>query len=85
METLLAGLLRYSRLGRVALSIRPLNINGMIAEIIAATKFQLDEVGALLNRELVRRERVLRALTAGAAARDPGQAVAPPLFSLRSA
>jgi PAS domain S-box-containing protein len=46
METLLAGLLRYSRLGRVALSIRPLNINGMIAEIIAATKFQLDEVGA---------------------------------------
>lgn len=46
METLLAGLLRYSRLGRVALSIRPLNISGMIAEIIAATKFQLDEVGA---------------------------------------
>lgn len=46
METLLAGLLRYSRLGRVALNIRPLNISGMIAEIIAATKFQLDEVGA---------------------------------------
>lgn len=46
METLLAGLLRYSRLGRIALSLRPLNINGMIAEIVAATKFQLDEVGA---------------------------------------
>lgn len=46
MEILLAGLLRYSRLGRVALSIRPLNIDGMIAEIVAASKFQLDEVGA---------------------------------------
>lgn len=46
MEVLLAGLLRYSRLGRVALSIRPLNMNGMLAEILAAMKFQLDEVGA---------------------------------------
>lgn len=46
METLLAGLLRYSRLGRVALNIRPLNIGGMIAEIVAAMKFQLDEAGA---------------------------------------
>lgn len=46
MESLLAGLLRYSRLGRVALSIRPLNMNGMLAEIIAATKFQLNEAHA---------------------------------------
>jgi two-component system, chemotaxis family, sensor kinase Cph1 len=46
METLLSGLLRYSRLGRVALTIRPLNMNGLLAEIIAATKFQLDEAGA---------------------------------------
>jgi light-regulated signal transduction histidine kinase (bacteriophytochrome) len=46
METLLAGLLRYSRLGRVALNIRPLNINGMLAEIVAAMKFQLDEAKA---------------------------------------
>jgi PAS domain S-box-containing protein len=46
METLLAGLLRYSRLGRVALTIRPLNINGMISEIVAAMKFQLDEAKA---------------------------------------
>lgn len=51
MEILLAGLLRYSRLGRVALSIRPLNIDGMIAEIVAATKFQLDEVGAEIRVE----------------------------------
>jgi signal transduction histidine kinase len=46
METLLAGLLRYSRLGRVALTIRPLNVNGLLAEIIGAMKFQLDEAGA---------------------------------------
>lgn len=46
MEALLAGLLRYSRLGRVALTIRPLNMNGLLAEILAAMKFQLDEVHA---------------------------------------
>jgi chemotaxis family two-component system sensor kinase Cph1 len=46
METLLAGLLRYSRLGRVALNLRPLNMNGVIAEITAAMKFQLDETQA---------------------------------------
>jgi PAS domain S-box-containing protein len=46
MDTLLAGLLRYSRLGRVALNIRPLNMNGLIAEILAAMKFQLDEARA---------------------------------------
>ncbi len=43
MEALLAGLLRYSRLGRVALTIKPINMNGMLAEILAAMKFQLDE------------------------------------------
>jgi two-component system, chemotaxis family, sensor kinase Cph1 len=46
METLLSGLLRYSRLGRVALTIRPINMNGLLQEILAATKFQLDEAGA---------------------------------------
>ena len=46
MESLLAGLLRYSRLGRVALNIRPLNMNGMLSDILAAMKFQLDEAKA---------------------------------------
>lgn len=46
MESLLAGLLRYSRLGRVALAIRPLNVNGLLTEIVAAMKFQLDEAKA---------------------------------------
>ena len=51
METLLAGLLRYSRLGRVALTIRPLNVNGLLTEILAAMKFQLDETGAEVRVE----------------------------------
>src|SRR5688500_7218848 len=51
METLLAGLLRYSRLGRVALSIKPINMNGLLAEILAAMKFQLDEARAEVRVE----------------------------------
>ena len=51
MEALLAGLLRYSRLGRVALTIRPLNVNGLLTEILAAMKFQLDEAGAEVRVE----------------------------------
>lgn len=49
MEALLAGLLRYSRLGRVALTLRPLNMNGMLAEILASMKFQLDEARAVVT------------------------------------
>ncbi len=46
MDTLLSGLLRYSRLGRVALNLRPLNMNGLIAEVTTAMTFQLDEARA---------------------------------------
>ncbi|HVT73432.1 MAG TPA: ATP-binding protein [Lacunisphaera sp.] len=46
MDSLLNGLLQYSRLGRVALTIRPLDMDALVAEIIAAMKFQLDEAGA---------------------------------------
>jgi PAS domain S-box-containing protein len=46
MEMLLAGLLRYSRLGRVVLTIQPIEMDGLIAEILAAMKFQLDEARA---------------------------------------
>lgn len=46
MEALLAGLLHYSRLGRIALNLRPLDMDAMAAEILAAMRFQLDEAGA---------------------------------------
>ena len=46
MDSLLTGLLHYSRLGRVALTIRPLDMNAQLVEILAAMKFQLDEAKA---------------------------------------
>lgn len=46
MEMLLAGLLRYSRLGRMALTIAPIDMNALIAAVAAAAKFQLDEAKA---------------------------------------
>ncbi|HET7536973.1 MAG TPA: ATP-binding protein, partial [Candidatus Didemnitutus sp.] len=51
MEALLAGLLRYSRLGRVVLTIQPLDLNQLFAGIVAAMKFQLDEAGAAVHVE----------------------------------
>jgi PAS domain S-box-containing protein len=51
MDSLLAGLLRYSRLGRVALAVRPLNMNGVLDEVVAEMKFQLDEAGAEVRIE----------------------------------
>ncbi len=46
MEMLLNGLLRYSRLGRVELSTGRIDMNALIASVLAAAKFQLDEAGA---------------------------------------
>lgn len=51
MESLLAGLLRYSRLGRVALTIAPLDMDRLLAEIVAAMRFQLDEAKAEVQIE----------------------------------
>ena len=43
MEMLLAGLLRYSRLGRIVLSIAPIDMDAVLAAVIAAAQFQIDE------------------------------------------
>lgn len=46
MEMLLAGLLRFSRLGRVILTIGPIDMNAMLAGLVAAARFQLNEARA---------------------------------------
>jgi chemotaxis family two-component system sensor kinase Cph1 len=46
MEMLLAGLLRFSRLGRVALTIAPIETGALLAAVVASMKFQLDEAKA---------------------------------------
>lgn len=46
MEMLLAGLLRYSRLGRITLTIAPIDMNALIAGVVAAARFQINEAQA---------------------------------------
>lgn len=46
MEMLLAGLLRYSRLGREVFSRERIDMNALLAEILAAMKFQADSARA---------------------------------------
>ncbi|HVW22145.1 MAG TPA: PAS domain S-box protein [Opitutaceae bacterium] len=46
MEMLLNGLLRFSRLGREALTIAPLDMNAVLGEVVAAMKFQIDTTQA---------------------------------------
>jgi PAS domain S-box-containing protein len=49
MEQLLAGLLQYSRLGRMAVNVRPLPMDAMLADLVSAMKFQLDQAGAAVR------------------------------------
>jgi PAS domain S-box-containing protein len=46
IDHLLSGLLRFSRLGRVALNVVPLEMASLMNEIIAAMRFQLNEAKA---------------------------------------
>ncbi len=51
MESLLAGFLRFSRLGRAALTIERLDMNEMLKTIALAMEFQLKQTGADLRIE----------------------------------
>lgn len=51
IDTLLSGLLRYSRLGRAALRLEPLNLNTMLAGILQAMEFQIQRSGASVRLE----------------------------------
>jgi PAS domain S-box-containing protein len=49
IDTLLAGFLRFSRLGRAALNLKPLDMNAMLANIAQTMEFQMQQTGTVLK------------------------------------
>ena len=53
MDALLAGFLRFSRLGRAAITIEPLDMNQMLAEIAQTIEFRVKQSGVTLRIEVL--------------------------------
>jgi len=49
MDVLLSGFLRFSRLGRAAITIEPLDMNAMLGKIAQSMEFQIKQAGAKLE------------------------------------
>jgi len=49
IDTLLAGFLRFSRLGRAALTIKPLDMDAVLANIVQTMEFQLQQSGTTVK------------------------------------
>lgn len=57
MDSLLSGVLQLSRVGRAPLTIRQLDMNQMLSEIVASMQFAIDEAGARCKWTRCRRVR----------------------------
>ena len=49
MDAVLSGILRFTRVGRMALKVEPLDINGMVSVIAAAMEFQMKQKSVSLQ------------------------------------